>query len=58
MFTSRQQLIRKSGKKGVDRFEFLQELVNEFYQSASLGMFLSLRTATVQMILMCLFLFR
>jgi hypothetical protein len=39
MFTTRKQLYRKSGKKGVDRFEFLQELVNEFYQSNSLGMF-------------------
>ena len=37
MFTSWHQLARKSGKKGVDRFEFLQELVNEFYQSTSLG---------------------
>lgn len=37
MFTSRQRLVRKSGKKGVDRFEFLQELVNEFHQSTSLG---------------------
>ncbi|XP_046652632.1 armadillo repeat-containing protein 7-like [Daphnia pulicaria] len=36
MFTTRKQLYRKSGKKGVDRFEFLQELVNEFYQSNSL----------------------
>ncbi|KZS17289.1 armadillo repeat-containing protein 7 isoform X1 [Daphnia magna] len=36
MFTSRRQLVRKSGKKGIDRFEFLQELVNEFYQSTSL----------------------
>lgn len=37
MFTSHKQLIRNSGKKGVDRREFLQELINEFYQSASLG---------------------
>ena len=37
MFTSRKQLIRKSGKKGVDRFEYLQELVNEFYQTNSIG---------------------
>ena len=37
MFTSRKQLIKKSGKKGVDRFEYLQELVNEFHQSTSLG---------------------
>jgi len=36
MFTSRKQLIKKSGKKGVDRFEYLQELVNEFHQSTSL----------------------
>jgi len=36
MFTSRKQLIRKSGKKGVDRFEYLQELVNEFYQTNSI----------------------
>jgi len=36
MFTSRKQLITKSGNKGVDRFEYLQELVNEFHQSASL----------------------
>ena len=39
MFTSRKQLITKSGNKGVDRFEYLQELVNEFHQSASLGVF-------------------
>lgn len=38
MFTTSKQLLRKSGKKGVDRFEFLQELVNEFYQSNSLGL--------------------
>ena len=38
MFTSHQQLVRKSGKKGIDRLEFIQELVNEFYQSTSLGM--------------------
>lgn len=39
MFTSRKQLIKKSGNKGVDRFEYLQELVNEFHQSTSLGVF-------------------
>lgn len=37
MFTSQRQLIRNSGQKGVDRREFLQELVNEFYESTSLG---------------------
>jgi len=36
MFTTRNQLIKKSGNKGVDRFEYLQELVNEFRQSTSL----------------------
>ena len=39
MFTTPKQLFQKSGKKGVDRFEFLQELVNEFYQSTSLGLY-------------------
>lgn len=36
MFTSKLQLVRKSGKKGVDRVEFLQELINEFHNSTSL----------------------
>ena len=40
MFTTRNQLIKKSGNKGVDRFEYLQELVNEFRQSTSLGVLL------------------
>ena len=40
MFTSKLQLVRKSGKKGVDRLEFLQELINEFHNSTSLGIIL------------------
>ncbi|XP_066994141.2 armadillo repeat-containing protein 7 [Anabrus simplex] len=30
MFTTREQLIKRTGKNGVGRFEFLEQLVNEF----------------------------
>ena len=38
MFTSKQQLIKKSGKKGIDRPDYLKELLKEFQQTNSIGM--------------------
>ena len=37
MFSSKANLIKRSGKKGVDRPQFIQELVQEFYSKENLG---------------------
>lgn len=37
MFTSHKQLVKRSGKKGVDRPQYLKELVEEFNTSENFG---------------------
>ena len=37
MYNSTSDLIKRSGKKGVDRPHFLKELVDEFYSSTNTG---------------------
>lgn len=37
MFTSHEQLVKRSGKKGVDRPQYLKELVEEFQTSENFG---------------------
>ena len=37
MFSSHEQLVKRSGKKGVDRPQYLKELAEEFLASDNLG---------------------
>lgn len=39
MFSSHEHLVKRSGKKGVDRPQFLKELVEEFLTAEHLGNF-------------------
>jgi len=37
MFSKPEQLIRRTGKKGVGRYDYLQQLVTEFQETDSTG---------------------
>lgn len=37
MFSRKEQLIKKTGKDGVGRYEFLKQLIHEFTTTASFG---------------------
>jgi hypothetical protein len=38
MFSKPEQLVRRTGKKGVGRYDYLQQLVCEFKETNSTGM--------------------
>jgi hypothetical protein len=37
MFSKPEQLVRRTGKKGVARYDYLQQLVTEFQETNSTG---------------------
>lgn len=39
MFSKPEQLVRRTGKKGVGRFDYLQQLVTEFQETESIGVY-------------------
>jgi hypothetical protein len=39
MFSKPEQLIRRTGKKGICRYDYLQQLVTEFQETDSTGMY-------------------